>query len=180
MRFYRKLFTLLLVLVPFRLLAQWSPEPVPDTLLQSIEEDIWQPFMEAYRDYDAEKIMALHTSDIIRVSEKSGTIDIGQPYIEAFGGALDRWQEEGRIMRIAFSIVNTSYGSELVSQRGYYRISAKEPGDEKIIPRGYSEFNVILKNEDGKWKFMLDSDRRVDLSEEEFIATGLVYELPGS
>ena len=135
--------------------------------------------MEAYRDYDADKIMALHTMDIIRVSEKSGTIDMGQPYIDAFGAALKRWQEEKRVMRIAFSIINTSYGSGLVSQRGYYRISAKEPGDDKIIPRGYSEFNVILRHEAGHWKFMFDSDRRVEITEEEFQATGLVYELTG-
>lgn len=165
------------MLMPLSLIAQWRPDPVPDTLLTSVMEDIWLPFMEAYRDYDTEKIMALHMPDIIRVSEKSGTIDMGQPYIEAFGGALTRWQEEGRIMRIAFSIINTSYGSGFVSQRGYYRISAKEPGDEKIIPRGYSEFNVILKNSHGQWKFFLDSDRRVDITEDDFQATGLVYEL---
>ena len=174
---HRILFALLGWLLPFLTMAQGATT-VPDTLLKSIEADIWLPFMEAYRDYDAEKIMALHTPDIIRVSEKSGIIDKGLPYIEAFGRALTRWQEEDRIMRIAFSIINTSYGSGLVSQRGYYRISAKEPGDAKIIPRGFSEFNVILKITDGKWRFMLDSDRRVKITEEEFQATGLVYELP--
>ncbi len=174
---YRKIFALVLITVPWLTQAQYTPPVVPDTLLASIEEDIWVPFMEAYRDYDADKIMALHTKDIIRVSEKSGTIDTGQPYIEAFGRALSRWQEEGRLMRISFSIINTSYGSGLVSQRGYYKISAQEPGDEAIIPRGYSEFNVIFRVEGGQWKFMFDSDRRVDITDEVFRATGLVYEL---
>jgi ketosteroid isomerase-like protein len=178
MTFYRKFFILILIATPIMSKGQWTPPEVPDSLLSSVAKDIWIPFMEAYRDYDAEKIMALHTDDIIRVSEKSGTIDTGRPYIEAFGGALSRWQEEGRVMRISFAIINTSYGAGWVSQRGYYKISAKEPGDEAIIPRGYSEFNVLLRYEDGRWKFAVDSDRRVEISEEEFQGTGLVYKLP--
>ena len=174
---YRKLFGLLFTCLPILVNAQWAPPLVPDTLLSSIEQDIWIPFMEAYRDYDAEKIMSLHTKDVIRVSEKSGTIDSGESYIQAFGQAVSRWQEEGRVMRISFSIINTSYGPGLVSQRGYYKVSAKEPGDEKIIPRGYSEFNVLLRHENGGWKFAVDSDRRVEITEEDFQATGLVYEL---
>lgn len=179
MKIHRKIFGIALLILPFHVFAQWEPRQAPDSLLKSVANDIWIPFMEAYRDYDAEKIMAIHTDDIIRVSEKGGTIDTGQPYIEAFGGALLRWQEEGRIMRISFSIINTSFGSGLVSQRGYYQISAKEPGDETIIPRGYSEFNVILRHVDGRWKFIFDSDRRVDITDEMFRATGLVYELTG-
>ena len=158
-------------------MAQWEPDPVPDTLLKSIAEDIWIPFTESYRDYDAEKIMSIHTKDIIRVSEKNGTIDSGQPYIEAFGQAVERWQEEGRIMRISFSIINTSYGMNLVSQRGYYKISAQGPGEEKITIKGYSEFVVLLRNEDGRWKFAIDSDRKVDISEKDFQATGLIYQI---
>jgi ketosteroid isomerase-like protein len=177
MRFYRKLFGLLLVALPTLSFAQWDPKSAPDSLLQSVANDIWIPFMEAYRDYDADKIMAIHSTDVIRVSEKGGTIDQGQAYIESFGGAVARWKEQGRVMRISFSIINTSIGSGLVSQRGYYKISAKEPVDEAIIPRGYSEFNVILRQEEGKWKFIFDSDRRAAITEEMFRATGLVYEL---
>lgn len=177
MRFYRKFFTVVAFLLPLIASAQWAPPPVPDTLLKSIEEDIWIPFMESYRDYDGNKIMSLHTADVIRVSEKSGTIDRGQSYIEAFGNAVNSWQEQDREMRIAFSIINTSYGAGWVSQRGYYRISAREPGEEEITPRGYSEFNVLLRHEDGRWKFAIDSDRRVEITEEDFLATGLVYEL---
>lgn len=178
MTFHRKFFGFILIVFPLLAQAQWAPPPVPDTLLNSIASDIWIPFMEAYRDYDSKKIMSLHTIDVIRVSEKSGTIDQGQAYIEAFGKAVSSWQEQDREMRIAFSIINTSYGSGLVSQRGYYRISAREPGEESITPRGYSEFNVILRHENGQWKFALDSDRRVEITEEDFQATGLVYQLP--
>ena len=177
MKYFRILFSVAILLVPGLTMAQYGPDPVPDTLLKSIEEDIWLPFMEAYRDYDADKIMSLHTDDIIRVSEKSGTIDTGRPYITDFGNALVRWQEQGRKMRIAFSIINTSFGQGLVSQRGYYRISAQNPGEDSITPRGYSEFAVLLRHEGGKWKFAIDTDRRVEISEEDFKATGLVYEL---
>lgn len=172
-----KLLGLLLIALPLLGQAQYAPPALPDTLLSAVAKDIWIPFMEAYRDYDGGKIMALHTKDIIRVSEKSGTIDQGQSYIEAFGKAVSSWQDQDREMRIAFSIINTSYGVGLVSQRGYYRISAREPGEDRITPRGFSEFNVILRHEDGRWKFALDSDRRVEITEENFQATGLVYEL---
>lgn len=173
----RKLFALLFILAPGILMAQWEPDPVPDTLLKSIEEDIWIPFMESYRDYDAEKIMSIHTKDIIRVSEKNGTIDSGQPYINAFGQAVGHWQEEGRIMRISFSIINTSYGMNLVSQRGYYKISAQGPGEEAITTKGYSEFAVLLRNEGGHWKFAIDTDRKVEITEEDFQSSGLVYQI---
>ncbi|WP_222984254.1 hypothetical protein [Flagellimonas meishanensis] len=152
---------------------------VSDEILKSIEVDIWIPFMEAYNESDSEKLKSIHSQNIIRVSLDQNQIQTGEAYLERFGNFVEGTKERGGQIGIAFAILSTALDEteQLAHQSGYYRFSSKNPEDEELVIRGYGQFDVGLKQENGVWKIWLDSDKRIQLSNEEFDAQEIVYKL---
>lgn len=157
----------------------FGQNPENQTLNETIEDikkEVWVPFMEAYDQSDPEKLKSIHTKDIIRVIMEQGEIKTGESYLENFADfvATNR-------VGIAFAILSTSVhqNGELAYQNGYYRFSSKGENDDDLVVRGYGEFNVGLRKENGSWKIWLDSDKRVPISHEVFSAQKTVYKLEG-
>ena len=155
-------------------LSLFSFGQTSDEILQEIEKDVWLPFMEAYDESDPEKLKSIHTKDIIRVIMEQGEIKTGESYLENFADfvATNR-------VGIAFVILSTSVdqNGELAYQHGYYRFSSKGNNDDDLVIRGYGEFNVGLRKENGSWKIWLDSDKHASISHEEFNSQKIRYEL---
>lgn len=60
--------------------AQQRPTTIiADTLLKNIEQDVWIPFMEAYKYGDSEKLKSIHSKNIIRVTLDQNRIETGEP-----------------------------------------------------------------------------------------------------
>lgn len=159
----------------FCCLYLFSVGQTTDKILEEIKKDVWVPFMEAYDQSDPEKLKSIHTKDIIRVIMEQGEIKTGESYLENFADfvATNR-------VGIAFAILSTSVdqNGELAYQNGYYRFSSKGD-DDGLVVRGYGEFNVGLRKENGSWKIWLDSDKRIPISHEDFNAEKTVYVLEG-
>ncbi|MGW9686370.1 YybH family protein [Flagellimonas sp. 2504JD1-5] len=152
---------------------------VSDSVIETIRDDVWIPFMEAYAQLDSDKLKSIHSKDIIRITIDQNRIETGSNYLENFGGFLDQMKQGGNEMAIAFAILSTAIdeSGSLAYQTGYYRYSSRRTGDEKLTPRGYGYFNVALKKENDTWKITLDSDKRVDISDEDFREQKILYEL---
>ncbi|TAI48909.1 YybH family protein [Flagellimonas allohymeniacidonis] len=175
----KQLFTFTLVLFCSISFGQRQKTEVPEALLEAIKTDVWTPFMEAYDELDPQKLKSFHSDDIIRISINQNDIRSGQTYLESFGGFLVGVKERGAKVRIAFAILSTAIDSsgEMAYQTGYYRFSSKRAGESDFVHRGYGYFNVGLKKVDGQWKIWLDSDKRADITDEDFANHELVYEL---
>lgn len=145
-----------------------------DEIREEIKKDVWLPFMEAYDESDPEKLKSIHTKDIVRVIMEQGEIKTGESYLENFADFV-----ASNRVGIAFAILSTSVdpNGELAYQNGYYRFSSKGDTDENLVVRGYGEFNVGLRKENGSWKIWLDSDKRTPISHEEFNTQKIRYEL---
>lgn len=161
------------------LFAQDSASIVSPEIIDAIKKDIWVPFMESYRDLDSKKLKSIHTADIFRVTIDNNRVETGMKYLEKFGGFIDGIKERGNGLGIAFSIMTSAIDDtgKLVYQTGYYRFSQRRGDEEELTVRGYGFFNVALRNEDGKWKISLDSDKRTSIDEVKFQESGMIYEL---
>nr|WP_299339140.1 hypothetical protein [Allomuricauda sp.] len=152
---------------------------VSEEVLQSIKTDVWIPFMESYAELNPDKLKGVHSKDIIRIYLSRNEIKTGDPYLQNFAGFLDSSKERGDKVGIAFSILSTAIDQDetLAYQTGYYKFSSKRKDDSKMVVRGYGHFTVGLKKEDNKWKLWLDSDKRVDITDSEFLSQDIVYSL---
>ncbi|WP_420322664.1 YybH family protein [Flagellimonas sp.] len=152
---------------------------VPQEIIESIKNDVWIPFMQAYAELDSDKLKSIHSEDIVRITIDQNQIETGAKYLAHFGGFLESMKQHGQQVDIAFAILSTAMDENgvLAYQTGYYRYSSKGKDDEKLIPRGYGYFNVGLKKENDTWKIWLDSDKNADISHEEFVGQEILYEL---
>ncbi|MEW2922152.1 hypothetical protein AB1A65_11825 [Muricauda sp. ANG21] len=175
-----KQLTTLLLLGCFALsYGQQPPKDIPQEILEAIKTDVWIPFMEAYDQSDSQKLKSIHTNDIVRVTLDQNQVEMGETYLESFGNFVESVKSRGDHVNIAFAVVSTAINDnyDVAHQTGYYRFSSKRSGEEAFTVRGYGEFNVGLRKENGSWKIWLDSDKRIQLSPEDFNAQEIVYEL---
>ncbi|RDY61473.1 YybH family protein [Flagellimonas nanhaiensis] len=176
----KHLITLALVLFAGTVFGQQQNQ-ISSTLLQSIEKDVWVPFMEAYNESNSKKLKSIHSKDIVRVTVDHNQIETGEAYLDHFGGFVENVKERGGQLGIAFAILTTATNENgtLAHQTGYYRFSSKGPDDKALKVQGYGHFNVGLKKENGEWKIWLDSDARTDISHDDFNSQEIIYELEG-
>lgn len=156
-----------------------QPLVVDQQIVESVEKDIWTPFMESYRDLDLEKFKSLHADDFVRVSVDFNEIESKSKYFETVAYFFEQLEKAGMQMDISFAILTSATTQDKVYQTGYYVISVKPKGTDNFIPQGYSFFSVLLNKgqEDGTWKIALDSDKQVELTQEEFLKAGTIYKL---
>ena len=178
----RQLSTLLLLCCFALSYGQRPAKQISNETLDAIKHDVWIPFMEAYDQSDSQKLKSIHSKDIVRVTQHQNQIETGESYLQGFGGFVESVKERGSQIGIAFAILSTAMDDtgELAYQTGYYRFSSRHGDDEDFVVRGYGAFSVGLKRENNSWKIWLDSDKRIDLSHEEFNTQEIVYKLEES
>ena len=128
-------------------------QEVQDSLaLAQVDQQVWIPFMKAYKENDVELYNSIHTDDVLRITPWG--IRIGDEYknknIENFARPN---QKEKRIdFRFQHRVVKDS----LIYDVGYYKLDYFE-GSE-ISQTHYGRFHVLLKKENGTWKIAQDWD----------------------
>ncbi len=173
-----QVFLFILILAPSMVLAQQGkPLEVSKEITGAIIKDVWQPFMESYRGLDIKKFKSIHTINLTRVSIDMNKIETGVTYLNNIGGFFQRVKKMNRQVDIKFSIISSATGENKVYQTGYYCFSSKGSNSESFQPRGYGFFNVILIKEDGIWRISMDADKQVEIDEDKFRKSGVIYEL---
>lgn len=145
----------------------------------SIKNDVWIPYMEAFKTLDTDKFKSVYTKDIIRVEIEKNNIKLGKTYFQDFGGFLESTKKKGGGIKVAFAIISTAIDTneKIAYQTGYYQFSLRKAGEKDFKVGGYGYFNVGLKKKKGKWKIFLDSDNEANISEKDFRQAGALYEL---
>jgi ketosteroid isomerase-like protein len=148
-----------------------------EDIMISVYNDLWQPFMESYRDLDIEKFKSLQANDLTRVSIDRNTIQTKTKYFEEIEGFFKHFMKMDRQLDIKFSILSTAIGENKVFQTGYYCVGSKTIDSESFHPMGYGFFTVVLIKEDGQWKISLDADKQSDITDDEFRNSEVFYEI---
>jgi len=125
-------------------------------VLQEINRDIWLPFIESYNELDAEKFMAIHSEDLVRVPRDAKRIFGYEQYKKNNEEYWKRGRENGRTREIDFAFLERIYNRTMASEIGIFRvINEKDTEKEETY---YGKFHVILLKKEGKWKIRMDSD----------------------
>ncbi|HEY6745189.1 MAG TPA: DUF4440 domain-containing protein [Mycobacteriales bacterium] len=122
-----------------------------EELLAELNRDVWEPFRAAYRAYDTDAYLALHTPDLIRVG---GPRRVVQGYAE-MAAEVGPWFADaaarGLPLAIDFRFTERLADGALASERGIYRI---EVGDEVF----HGRFHTFSRKSGGRWRMAVDYD----------------------
>ena len=169
---------LLLFLTPHKILSQQGkPLEVSKEITQHIVKDVWTPFMESYRELDVEKFKSIHAENVTRVSISMNKIEDRSTYFKSLDRFFLNIKKMKRQMDIKFSILSSATSENKVYQTGYFCFSSRGSDTEAFQPRGYGFFNVILIKENGVWKITMDADKQLNISQDKFRESGVIYEL---
>ncbi|MEQ8924369.1 MAG: hypothetical protein RLO81_01080 [Fulvivirga sp.] len=171
--------TLLLIL--FSVIATFGgeqPAPVQASHedIEKIKTDVWQPFMESYRDLDITKFKSIHDENLLRVTINENRIERGSEYFDNVERFLGFVKANNKSIDISFAILSTAIKGDDGYQTGYYRLRSINAEGEYVV-RNYGLFNVALKKVDGVWKLTMDSDKSVQLSDDEYSNVKIQYAL---
>lgn len=160
--FMKLFFVAIAVFMPLCVMFAIAQIPPTDTLTReqkiaewkAINNDVWKPFSEAFSTNNAEKYLALHTADMLRVG--SNTILTKQQYT-AEQHRYFAWRKEKSIgIMIEFRLTERAVTSTFASERGiYHTISNKGTPNER---NHYGKFHVLFRKENGTWKITMDYD----------------------
>lgn len=173
------LFVLLIFSVSLNSFAQQGkPLTVDATIVESVKQDIWIPFMESYRDLNFEQLQSIHANEITRVSVPMNTVESGEDYWKTMSAFFNQIKTMNYQMNIRFSIATSATSKDKVYQTGYFTIGLKASKESPYQSTGYSSFSILAIKDakDGKWKITFDTDSPAKMTEEEF-QKGTVYEL---
>ena len=127
-----------------------------DHLIDELDRDIWQPFVDAYAARDTAAFATLHALDLIRVEATnawSGGLD---RYLDRVGAFFDDMTAKGGRISIAFRFVERVAAERMASERGVYRIVMSLPDEgEKVF---YGRFHTFARKVDDRWQIAVDYD----------------------
>ena len=173
-----QIFLFILFLIPLKTIAQQGkPLEVSKEITQAVLEDVWTPFMESYRELDVEKFKSIHAKNVTRVSISMNKIEDRSDYFKSLDRFFLNIAKMKRQMDIKFSILSSATSENKAYQTGYFCFSSRGSGTEPFQPRGYGFFNVILIKENGTWKITSDADKQLNINEDKFRESGVIYEL---
>ena len=156
-----------------------TPVKVDSLIVESVKSDVWVPFMESYRKLDFKKFESLYTSDLTRVSIDLNKIETPEAYFKSIHSFFEIIKTKSMEMDISFSIITTATSEKKVYQTGYYTIGFRGNDKDPFQSSGYSFFSVIIEKdkESNTWKISMDSDKKVKITQEEFLNSGTIYKL---
>ncbi len=139
-----------LLLSSFSLIAQQQDKL---DLSAEIDKQVWEPFSEAYANYDAEKFIALHTDDVLRVTKWTG-IRVGDDFKEGVRSSYSKPDRPAKTLEFEFE--ERIHSKDMAYEVGYYKtVRTGKDGNKKEY---YGQFHVVLKKVDGVWKIAQDYD----------------------
>ncbi|MEM6634211.1 MAG: hypothetical protein AAF694_31330 [Bacteroidota bacterium] len=131
-------------------------------------DNAYHSFSKGYANLDAKLITSLYTSDALLVNlyenrppESYYTRDSIFLFFESL---FVRAREEGISLAIDFHPTNRQVKGEQILDNGYYHLEVSPKVGEGYDR--YGKFSILLRKQDGKWKFHIDTN--ASASQEEY------------
>lgn len=133
---------------------------------KQINQQVWLPFAQAYSALDDARLMELHSTDFLRVSN-AGILTKSE-YAAEQKVWFSTSRSNGISRTIEFRFTERIISTDHASERGVYKAVRRRNGnDERIY---YGKFHVLCRKEQGVWKLLLDydSDEQGTINEQSF------------
>ncbi|TNE57742.1 MAG: nuclear transport factor 2 family protein [Bacteroidetes bacterium] len=131
-----------------------SGQAQPDTTVQqTIDRQVWRPFIRTYAVYDATGFNTLHAVDVVRGTPWG--IRTGPEYFEHNLSQFARQQAGGASRSIAFTFEHRVHRDGIAYEVGLYRVVRTQNGETTAF---YGQFHVVLKKNGDTWKIAQDWD----------------------
>jgi len=138
------------------LLSIYGQAQVQQNELQTINEQVWSKFYEAFSTLNIELMKEIHRKDLIRISGNSQKISDYKSYIERQEKSFQQSKEKEETRHIELRFFERFYNKDTASERGIYKLTInKDTTTEKMY---YGQFHVLQKKEFGVWKIFMDYD----------------------
>ena len=137
-------------------------------LQKEINDQVWKPFIEAFNNQNDKAFSAVHSKEVIRVSQDDNRI---MGYSEYFKKVPDsekaRWKDWKRSIELRF--LQRIASGDKAFEVGYYKSSTTNTvtGEKRT---GYGKFHVLLRKENGAWKILMDADANEKTDESVFMS----------
>jgi ketosteroid isomerase-like protein len=130
-----------------------------------IDAQVWKPFIQAYNTFDTEKFMALYSKNVVRVPVDEKKILNFTEYRKN----INRENQFNKNYNIKASLelrfTERIHTHDTAYEKGIMQIKLTDNTGKPATL--YSQFQVLLKKENGTWKIAFDSDSAKDTTENE-------------
>lgn len=138
-----------------------------DSLQRQINEQVWKPFIKSFNAGDEDGFRAVHSKDVIRVSQDDNRIMGYDEYFrEAPESEKAKWKAWEKNIELRFIQRIAADGKAF--EVGFYKTSSVNisTGEKRT---GYGKFHVLLRMENDTWKILMDVDANEKTNETVFL-----------
>ena len=127
-----------------------------DSLQKQINEQVWKPFISSFSTGDDEGFKAVHSKDVIRVSQDSKQISGYDQYFKKIPDSINATWGKGK-KNIELRFIQRIADNGKAFEVGYYKTTSTDTTNGKTRI-GYGKFHVLLRKENNIWKILMDED----------------------
>ena len=137
-----------------------------DSLQKQINEQVWKPFISSFISGNDEDFKAVHSKDVIRVSQDSKQVFGYDQYFKKMPDSIKvkwgRWKKN-----IELRFIQRIAANGKAFEVGYYKTTSTDTtkGETRT---GYGKFHVLLRKETNIWKILMDEDASENTTEAVF------------
>lgn len=128
-------------------------------------QSVYEQFSNAYEELDSSIIKQLYAEDsYYLVPTPSEGVRTGrESIVQSFRTQFESARAQGTNLAISFRILQRDVSGNLAYDVGYYRYEATPENGEPVVVAG-KFVTVLKKDEQGNWKFVVDSYSNTPLS----------------
>lgn len=143
---------------------------IAQSVRQSINEDVWRPFIESFNQHDSKSFMELHSRDLVRSSRDSRTVLDRDEYAAQMQRGDENEKQRKLTRRLELRFTERLASDDQAIEVGIYKTTYMF--DDKPAKSFYGRFHVVLRREEGKWKILVDTDSSEGntIDEQDFLA----------
>jgi ketosteroid isomerase-like protein len=138
-----------------------------DSLQRQINEHVWKPFIQAFKEQNTEQFMSVHSRSLARVDQDGKKITGYEKYYSNNQRNNAASKEKRRKVSIELRFTQRIASSDKAFEVGYYKFTSTSTDGK--VHNGYGKFHVLLQKENGTWKIVMDADTNEGATEEAFL-----------
>jgi ketosteroid isomerase-like protein len=168
--------------------AALPSEPASDTstgdsVALEIESQVWIPLLTASNRFDAEGFLAVQSRDLVRIAPDAKLVYGLERYAAEIRAGFQRARQRGLQRTSELRFLARAHSDTLAHESGIFRSTSIVPGGGQRVR--YSQFEMVLRKENGRWKLLVDKDtaRRADgaeLTEQDYLAASPLRSIAGA
>jgi ketosteroid isomerase-like protein len=126
------------------------------SIQQTINDQVWKPFISAYNNYDTDSFMAVHSKEVVRSPRDAKMVLNWNEYFQQQKRGDDRGKTSGSKRQLGLRFTERIGNDNQAMEVGIYKGTITDKtGNVRTF---YGRFHVVLRKENGVWKILSDTD----------------------